>query len=141
MRGRSVGEAIARGWIHLLARLQGPMHLRVIVQPAIAVLLALRAGVRDARAGRPPLVAALWRGEQRRERLRQAWNDMKTPLSVAVVVDAVYQTWFHHGIFLFELLSTATLLALVPYLLVRGPARRMADAWFALRARRHARGP
>jgi hypothetical protein len=133
-------EAIARGWMNLFARLDGPMHFRFIVQPAIAVLLAVRAGIRDARACRRPFLASSWRREHARERMRQGWIDVGKPFIAAVVVDAVYQTWVHRGIFLLELLATATLLALVPYGLVRGPAGRIAHAFIALRQRRRARG-
>jgi hypothetical protein len=95
--------------------------------------------VKDARADRPPFLAALLRGEQRRERLRQAWSDIGKVFLLSVVLDAIYQTWVHHGIFLLELLATATLLALVPYGLVRGPSRRIAGAWFAVREHRRVR--
>lgn len=132
-------EALARGWTNLLARLDGPMHIRLIVQPLVAILLGVRAGMRDARARRPSFLATLRRPEQRRERLRQGWSDVGKVFLVAVVLDAVYQTWVHQGIFLLELLLTATVIALVPYALVRGPARRIAGAWIALRE--HARGP
>lgn len=132
-------EVLARGWTNLIARLDGPMHIRLIVQPLVAVLLAVRAGMKDARARRPPFLAALRRHEQRRERLRQGWSDIGKVFLVAAVLDAVYQTWVHGGIFLLELLVTATFVALVPYALVRGPARRIAGAWIA--SREHARGP
>lgn len=130
-------EAIVRGWLDLIHRLDGPLHFRFIVQPTVAVLLGLRAGLRDARAGEPPFFEALRDRERRRERLRQAWSDIGKVFLVAVVLDAVYQVWVQHGIFLFELLLTATLLALVPYGLVRGPTHRIARAWRAPRARRN----
>jgi hypothetical protein len=133
-------EVFVRGWMNLLHRLDGPMHIRFIVQPAVAALLAIRAGVRDARAGEPPFLVALCRRERTRERLREAWSDVGRVFLVAVVLDAVYQTWIHRGIFLVELLVTATLLAIVPYGLVRGPARRIAAAWLAFEERRHGRG-
>jgi hypothetical protein len=134
-------EILARGFSHLLGRLDGPLHFRFIVQPAVAILLGLRAGIKDARAGEHPFLAVLWHAEHRRERLRQAWGDIRNLFLVAVVIDAVYQTWVHHGIFLLELLVTATFLALVPYALVRGPACRIARAWLALRSSRHLRSP
>ena len=132
-------EALARGWTNLFARLDGPMHIRLIVQPLVALLLGVRAGMRDARAHRPPFLAALRRHEQRRERLRQGWRDIGKVFLLAAAIDAIYQTWVHQGIFLLELLVTATVVALVPYALVRGPARRIAGAWIAVRE--HARGP
>jgi hypothetical protein len=132
-------EILARGFRNLLGRLDGPMHIRLIVQPAVAILLGLRAGLRDARAGQPPFLAILCHPEHRRERLRQAWRDIRSVFVAAAVIDAVYQTWVHHAIFFLELLVTATLLALVPYAFVRGAARRAGRAWLALRA--HAPSP
>jgi hypothetical protein len=129
-------HALERGWADLISRLDGPMHFRFIVQPAVAMLLALRAGVRDAIRGEPPFLAAVLRNPKHRsERLRQALGELGTVLLAAVVLDAIYQTWIHEGIFLFELLVTAALLVLVPYALVRGPARRVAGAWLARRGR------
>lgn len=135
-------EAILRGWSNLLHRLDGPMHFRFIIQPVVAALLGARAGLRDARVGEPPLLVALVRREhraRRRERLRHAWSDIGKVFIVAATLDATYQVWVHQGIFLLELLLTATLLALVPYGLVRGATCRLARAWRTVRARRRLR--
>jgi hypothetical protein len=126
-------EAIVRGWVNLLARLDGPMHVRFILQPTVAILLALRAGIRDARAGELPFLVALQRSPgQRRARLRQAWRDIRNVFLVAAALDCIYQIRAHHGVFLLELVVTATLLALVPYGLTRGPARRLARRWLTV---------
>ena len=45
-------EMIGRGWENFLARPNGSMSLRFYVQPTMASLLALRAGIQDARQGR-----------------------------------------------------------------------------------------
>ncbi len=133
-------EAIRRGLVNLFARLDGPMHFRFIVQPTVATLLALRAGIRDARAGEPPFLAALLHSrENRRARVRQAWRDIGKVFVVAAALDFVYQVLVHDAVFLLELVVTASLLALVPYALVRGPACRLARWLFALRERRQAR--
>lgn len=129
-------EAILRGWVNLIGRLDGPLHFRFIVQPAVAAFLGLRAGLRDARAGEPPFVVALLDRKRRRERLRQAWSDIRKVFFVSVMLDVIYQVWVQHGIFLFELLLTTTLLALVPYGLVRGPTRRIARVWRAPKTQR-----
>ena len=47
-------ELITRGWEGLVSRVGGPMTFRLIFQPAMAALLALQAGLKDAREGRPP---------------------------------------------------------------------------------------
>jgi hypothetical protein len=41
-------EMIGRGWENFLARPNGPLSLRFYVQPTMASLLALRAGIQDA---------------------------------------------------------------------------------------------
>ena len=51
---------------------------------------------------------------------------MRTPFLVAATLDAVYQLIIHHFIYPLELLFTATLLALVPYFVLRGPVNRIA---------------
>jgi hypothetical protein len=117
------------------------MHLRFFLQPAVAVLLAIRAGMRDAREGASPFFASLRNPEHRRERLRHAWKDTRKVFFVAVVLDAIYQVWFYRAIYALEMLITATLLALVPYALVRGPAARIARAFLAARHHNAQRAP
>ena len=46
---------------------------------------------------------------------------------VSAVLDAIYQLIAHRFIYPLELLFTATLLALVPYLILRGPVNRIAS--------------
>jgi hypothetical protein len=103
------------------------MTFRLIIQPAVAVLFAIRAGLRDAREGQPPfLLTVLSNPGRRHELLRQARNDVGSVLIVALVLDSIYQVFVHHGIYTLELLLTATILALVPYVIVRGLVTRLA---------------
>ncbi len=134
--GVQMEDAVARGFANLIGRLDGPMHLRFIVQPAVATLLAIRAGVRDALAGEPPFLVAIRSRDQRRARLLQAWHQISKVFFMAVLLDAIYQIRVHHGIYPLEMAATAILLALVPYGLVRGPAARVARAWVAAKDRR-----
>jgi hypothetical protein len=131
-----MGDILARGWANLIGRLDGPMHIRLIIQPLVAAFLALRAGVRDARSHEAPFLAAILRDpEHRRARLRQALDDIGKVFLVAVTLDAIYQLRVHRAIYLVELLLTASLLALVPYALLCGPATRVARALLAARYR------
>ena len=63
--------------------------------------------------------------EHRRELLREGWKAVGKIFVIAVVLDAVYQfitvRWFYPG----EALVTAVALALVPYLVLRGPVNRL----------------
>jgi hypothetical protein len=123
-------EIFARGWAHFVARLDGPLHFRFVVQPLVAMILGARAGLRDARAGEPPFLWAIVRcAERRGERVKDALRGIASVLLVAAVLDAAYQVMVHGGIFLLELVFTVAVLALVPYVLARGPMSRLARWW------------
>jgi hypothetical protein len=128
-------NALLRVWTNFISRLDGPMHLRFILQPAVAIYLAVRAGVRDAREGTPPFLPSLRDRELRRERLRHAWSDVGRVFVLAVVLDTFYQLRVHQSVYALELLLTAAFLALLPYALVRGPASRVARAWLGAKTR------
>jgi hypothetical protein len=122
-----IEEAVIRGWENFLARPGGHFGLRFYVQPAMASLIALRAGWRDARAGNPPyLWAALSDASARRQLLQGGWKDLRMVFIVAVVLDIVYQLLDQQSIYPLEVVFTATLLALVPYVILRGPISRLA---------------
>ncbi len=38
---------------HLLQRVGGPLHIRLLIMPLVVTYLAIRAGMRDAREGHP----------------------------------------------------------------------------------------
>jgi hypothetical protein len=108
-----------------LARPSGTLNLRFILQPTIAALLALRAGIHDAKQGRQGYLWALaWNPERRLQLVHEGWRGARTPFIVAVVLDCIYQLLTFRFIYPLELLFTATLLAFVPYALLRGPFNR-----------------
>ncbi len=51
---------------------------------------------------------------------------MGTVFIVALILDSIYQVVVHSGIFTLELLITATVLALVPYMVLRDLVARVA---------------
>jgi hypothetical protein len=123
----AVFDMIIRGWDNFLARPNGALSLRFFVQPTMAGLLALRSGIEDAREGRQGYLWALLTNQQRRfELLHEGWRGARTPFLVAIALDVVYQVITVQFIYPLELLFTATLLALVPYGLLRGPFNRIA---------------
>jgi len=101
-------ELLARLWEHVIGRLSGPLHLRFIVQPAMAVILAIRF-----RRNEAPV-------------LRAAWKDVGLVWTIAFALDAGYQLvmlrWFYPG----EALLIASFLALLPYVVVRQSMMRLA---------------
>ena len=45
-------DTLERIWEHLIGRFTGPLTFRLILQPTMATLFAVRDGLRDARTGR-----------------------------------------------------------------------------------------
>ena len=85
-------EMISRGWDNFLARPNGPLNLRFYVQPTMAGLLALRAGIQDAREGRQGYLWAMITGPERRlQLLHEGWRGAMTPFLAAIALDAAYQ--------------------------------------------------
>jgi hypothetical protein len=115
----------------IAARPEGPLALRFYLQPAMAVFFAIRDGLKDARSNRPAYFWALFTGAgHRRELLRHGWKSVGKIFVAAIVMDLVYQLMVLHGFRPLSTLVVATLLAIVPYLIVRGPVNRAAKKWF-----------
>ena len=120
-------DILIRLWNNLIGRLSGPMNFRLIVQPAVATILAVLAGLRDAREGRPAFFwAALTNPVHRGMAFKEIRKDVGKVFLIATVLDSIYQLIVHRGVYFGELIITATLLAIVPYILIRGPVNRIA---------------
>jgi hypothetical protein len=103
------------------------MNLRLMIQPTVATFIAIRAGLKDAREGRPAFLwAALWNPPYRPELFQQGRKDVGKVFILAAALDSVYQLIVHRGVYVLELLIVATVLAIVPYVLIRGPVNRVA---------------
>ena len=126
----AIEEMLQRFWENLLARPSGPLALRFLLQPAMATLLAIRDGAKDAREGRSPYFwTVLSKPDERRARLREGVNATSKIIIIAVVLDAAYQFIELRTFYPGEAAVIAILLAFVPYLLLRGPAARVALWW------------
>ena len=88
-------ESLGRLWRDVLDRPGGPMTFRFILQPAMAIIAALRDGVHDARLGRRPYVWALIHGVRdsggRGGRLWEGIVSTARILILGVVMDIIYQ--------------------------------------------------
>jgi hypothetical protein len=119
-------EMFTRAWDDLLARDSGPLHLRLILQPLVATILAIRAGWADAWAGRPIFFWTLLREPAKaRTLLRNLWTIVGKVFLVAVALDVVYQLVVFQWVYPLETLIVATVLALVPCLVVRAIGNRI----------------
>lgn len=66
--------------------------MRLVLQPLVATIFAVRSGLRDAREGRPVFFWTLaMDASQRRHLLRHLWQDVGKLFLVAIVLDVVYQ--------------------------------------------------
>ena len=126
-------DLFARMWGNLVGRIGGPLSFRLIIQPMVAVFFAVRAGWKDAKQGRVPYGWKIISNPvKRRELLREGWKDIAKVFVAAVVIDLIYQIielqWLHPE----EALIVAAMLALLPYLLLRGLANRVSrNLWNA----------
>jgi hypothetical protein len=89
-------DVVTRFVADLIGRLSGPLTLRLFLQPAVATLLAVRDGVKDAQEGR-------------------------------------YQVLVFRWLYPVEAMVTAVILAIVPYVLLRGVVNRVARTWISQR--------
>jgi hypothetical protein len=121
-----MNDILVRIWENLGGRVGGPMSFRLLLQPAVAAVLAIRAGMQDARTGRPPYFwTILSNPADRRDLLREGWKAVAKVFVMAVVIDTVYQVVVFRWVYPFEVVLVAFLLACVPYLLIRGPVNRL----------------
>jgi uncharacterized membrane-anchored protein len=104
----------------------GKVQIRLILQPLIAIVLGLRFGVRDAKAGKQPFFYALVRGDGHRGALlRHAARDAIMPLIVAVIIDSILQQLINQRIRPFAAVIVGGVLVFLPFLIVRALANRV----------------
>jgi hypothetical protein len=122
---RTVEELLIRTWDELVGRDSGPLHFRLVLQPIVAAVLAIRAGIRDARQDRPAFFQAFVRRLHRPPLLlAELWKDIGRLFLIAIALDLIYQLIDFHTIRPGQSLFVATVLAILPYLIVRGLTNR-----------------
>jgi hypothetical protein len=103
----SLRDAFDRGGIYLFSqaflediprRLAGPGRFRFVLQPVTAIILGIRSGLADARAGRPPYLYGVLRHRRlRRELMRSGFETVVNLLLMGILLEAVCQ-WIILGI-------------------------------------------
>jgi hypothetical protein len=110
----------------LLVRLEGPMSFRFLVQPLMALFFAFRDGRKDAREGRAPYFWSLFTDpEKRGDMLLSGWKSIGKVFIIAIILDNVFQYIVFRNFRPGGGLIVGVILALVPYLLLRGPVNRL----------------
>jgi hypothetical protein len=117
---------------HLIAdqisdRVSGPMKFRIVLQPLMATFLAIRSGLRDAKSGAKPYFWSLISTPGRRtEMIKEGWKSIARLFFLAMILDTVYQIFVEHSFHLRAALVVAIVLAILPYLILRGIVTRIA---------------
>jgi hypothetical protein len=117
---------LLRIWRNVADRPSTKLSFRFILQPSMAAVAALRAGLNDARRGRSPFLRAILREpDERMVRLREGLNATARIMLLGIAVDVVYQLLEFERFYPVESVLIALLLAFVPYCLIRGAVVRI----------------
>jgi hypothetical protein len=111
----------------MLARVTGPMKFRLVLQPLMASFFAIRAGLADARTGRRPYLSKIATDSTvRKQAFEEGWKSVGKVFILAVALDVVYQLWVLKTVYPIQAFVVAVILAIVPYLILRGITNRIA---------------
>jgi hypothetical protein len=125
-----MNELLTRSWGDLVGRINGPLAFRLILQPIAAAFLAIRAGLNDARSGHAAYGWAIVTDPvRRRDLLQQGFREIAKVFVVAVIIDLIYEIIVFRAIYLGQSLIVALAVALLPYILIRGPINRIVRRW------------
>jgi hypothetical protein len=109
----------------LFGRLTGPMWFRFLMQPIMAIIIATRAGLKDARENKPAFMSEVLRNPSERKKLiHSLWKDLFKLMIVAFVLDSIYQILVLKYFYPVQALIVTFILAVPAYILFRGPVRR-----------------
>jgi hypothetical protein len=115
---------------NFLARIDGPLHFRIFLQPAMAIFLAVRDGRKDARLNRPPYFWDMVAHPSHvKDLLEGGIKAEARVIFLGLVMDAIYQAIELHWFYVGEAIVVVLLFAFIPYVLARGPADRIARWW------------
>lgn len=120
-------ELFTRFWNDMIGRIGGPLSFRFLLQPAMAMIFAIRDGLRDAREGRPAYFYSLLTDPaNRRSRLLEGFKAVSRVFVFAILMDLIYQEIVLRWFYPLQSLVVAFVLAFLPYILLRGPISRIA---------------
>jgi hypothetical protein len=96
----------------------------------VATIFAVIDGLKDAKAGKPAYFwTLLSTAAHRKELVKEGWKSVGKIFILAIILDVVYQLKVHSTVYPGETLTVALALAIVPYLVLRGPINRIVRLW------------
>ncbi len=123
-------EVNGRVWNDFVARTTGPMWFRLILQPAVAVVFGVRAGLRNARRDASESHPARTLDPSYRQSMfRQAVRDVGLMFVAGVGLDTIFQLIALRAFYPLEAVLVGFLLVALPYQIVRTVV-----AWLASRS-------
>lgn len=125
------GEVHQRVWSDIIDRTRGPMTFRFYLQPLMAGLAALWDGINDARLNRTPHLISLLTNATHGQQARELMLSIGRIILLGLGMDTIYQYRVFDTFYPGEAVVITILLAIIPYLLLRGPICRIARWWFA----------
>jgi hypothetical protein len=135
---RSLRDAFDRGGLYISSRqfledvpkrLAGPGRFRFVLQPVIAIILGVRSGLGDARAGRPAyLYGVLFHPELRGELVRTGFQAVANLLMMGILLDSVFQWVIIGASYPGAALVVGPVLIVLPYSLARALSNRLVRA-------------
>ena len=112
MSSLSVAEAI-------IIRLAGPMGLRIVIQPLVALLLGVRDGIKDAKGGESPFIFGLVTNRvDRKAKLTSLFKSLSKVIIISVTLEVIIQYLLLGQVHVIGLIFYVILLV-VPYSLAR----------------------
>jgi hypothetical protein len=122
-----MNDWVHQTWQEIAARPEGPLAMRFYLQPIMSTFFAVRDGLKDSRTGQPPYFWSVFTDPaHRHELLEDGWKSIGKIFILAAVLDVIYQLIVLHELRPLQTVIIATFLAVVPYLIVRGPVNRVA---------------
>ncbi len=115
--------------VQLHDRVSGPMKFRIVLQPIMATYFAIRSGLSDARSGKDPYFWSFLIGRGHRfDLIKDGWASVGRVVMLSGGLDLVYQFFVQSSIHIRAAIIVAFVLAVVPYVIVRGTVTRIANS-------------
>jgi len=111
----------------LFDRFEGPLHLRLILQPCIAAIFGYLDGTKDARAGAPPYFWNVTQVPQpeRQALIKHGWASVGKVFILACLFDCIFQYVSYKSVAILPAIAIAAILAILPYQFFRGLINRV----------------
>jgi hypothetical protein len=110
-------------------RFTGSGRLRFIFQPTVAIVLGIRGGLADAKAGNVPYLFGLILGAgRRRELLRSGMAAVRNLVALGIMMDIVFQLVLYRSVHPGAALVVGSILICLPYTVSRALTTRVTQA-------------